>query len=145
MTPPLNSISAAAATAVVDLYCQCWNEASPERRRTLLAQVWGEDTTYTDSTVDLVGVDQLNQHIGKVLEQSTGSRIVRTSTVDLHHSVLRFTWHKELSSGEVLPEGTDFGEIGGDGMLTRIIGFFGPPKHSRELCYTKARCRRRRG
>ncbi len=132
MTTADRAISSTGVTAVVDLYCQCWNEASSESRRALLAQVWGEDATYTDPTVHLVGVDQLNQHIGIVLEQSYGSRIVRTSAVDLHHSVFRFTWHKELSSGEVLPEGTDFGDIGEDGMLMRIVGFFGPPKHSRE-------------
>ena len=131
MTSPASSINSAAATAVVDLYCQCWNEGSPESRRALLAQVWAEDATYTDPTVDLVGVDQLSQHIGVVLEQSVGSRIVRTSAIDLHHSVFRFTWHKELSSGEILPEGIDFGEIGEGGMLTRIVGFFGPPKSPR--------------
>lgn len=126
-----NSISPNAVTMVVDLYCQCWNEASPDRRRDLLAKVWRADAAYTDPTAHLVGVNQLNAHIGKVLEQQPGSRIVRTSAVDLHHSVLRFTWHRELSSGEALPEGTDFGEIGEGGMLTRIVGFFGPPKSPR--------------
>lgn len=131
MTTTVSSISSTAATALVDLYCQCWNEASPDRRRALLAQVWSDDATYTDPTVHLLGVDQLNQHIGIGLGQSPGSRIVRTSAVDLHHAVIRFTWHKALSSGEVLPEGTDFGEIGESGVLTRIVGFFGPPNHQR--------------
>jgi hypothetical protein len=123
-----SSISSTAVTVVVDLYCQCWNEASTDRRRALLEKVWRPGAIYTDPTVHLVGVDQLNEHIGKVLEQSPGSRIVRTSPVDFHHAVFRFTWHKELSNGEALPDGTDFGEIGEGGMLTRIIGFFGPPK-----------------
>lgn len=131
MTTADKVMSSTGVTAVVDLYCQCWNEALPESRRALLEQIWSEDATYTDPTIHLVGVDQLNQHIGVVLEQSSGSRIVRTSEVDFHNSVLRFSWHKELSSGVILPEGTDFGEIGENGMLTRIVGFFGPPKRSR--------------
>lgn len=126
-----SSISSTAVTMVVDLYCQCWNETSPDRRRDLLTKVWRADATYIDPTAHVVGVDQLNEHIGKVLERLPGLRIVRTSSVDFHHSLFRFTWHKELSSGVALPEGTDFGEIGEGGMLTRIVGFFGPPKSPR--------------
>jgi hypothetical protein len=131
MASTASSISPTAVTVIVDLYCQCWNEASPDRRRDLLTKVWSADATYTDPTVHLVGVDQLSQHIEKVLEQAPGSLIVRTSAVDFHHSVFRFNWHKELSSGEALPEGTDFGEVGEGGVLTRIVGFFDPPKPPR--------------
>ena len=46
--------------------------------------------------------------------------------VDIHHSVLRFTWHKELADGRVLANSIDIGEISGDGKLSRIVGFFGP-------------------
>jgi hypothetical protein len=33
-----------------------------------------------------------------------------------------------LGDGQALPDGIDFGQLGPDGKLTRIIGFFGPVK-----------------
>ena len=49
-----------------------------------------------------------------------------TSGVDEHHGFVRFTWRLIATSGEVLRDGTDFGELGPDGHLRRIVGFFGP-------------------
>jgi hypothetical protein len=43
----------------------------------------------------------------------------------VHHAVARFTWKMVLADGTSLPEGIDFAEIGSDGKLTRIVGFFG--------------------
>jgi hypothetical protein len=48
--------------------------------------------------------------------------------VDLHHDVLRFAWRMVLADGRALPDGIDFGELGPDGKLARIVGFFGPVK-----------------
>jgi hypothetical protein len=49
-----------------------------------------------------------------------------TSGVDEHHGFVRFTWRVVSPSGEVLRDGTDFGELCPDGHLRRIVGFFGP-------------------
>jgi hypothetical protein len=55
-----------------------------------------------------------------------GSTLRLTSGVDAHHSVLRFSWAKVDAEGNVTLEGFDVGELGDDGRLTKITGFFGP-------------------
>jgi hypothetical protein len=91
-----------------------------------LKAVWAEDATYTDPTVHLTGVAELVEHIGRVLGQYPGSRIVRTSAVDAHHSVARFGWKKVLADGSSLPEGIDFVAFSDAGAIQRVVGFFGP-------------------
>ncbi len=111
---------------LIAAYCEAWGEADTGRRRHALGSVWAEDGTYTDPTVHLQGRDRLVTHIGRVIEKYPGSRIELTSVVDVHHDVFRFTWRKILGDGSALPEGVDFGEVSRDGLLQRIVGFFGP-------------------
>jgi hypothetical protein len=112
---------------VVSLYCEAWDETDAVRRHEMLRQVWDDGGTYTDPTVHLTGTDELVEHIGNVQRKYPGSRIERTSRVDVHHGMLRFTWRKVLADGTSLPEGIDFGELSPTGKLCRIVGFFGPP------------------
>ncbi len=115
------------AEAPIDIYCGAWNEPDPARREELLAPVWAANATYTDPTVHTTGLAALVAHIGTVQAGRPGSRVVRTSAVDQHHGLVRFAWRRILADGTALPEGVDFGELGDDGKLRRIVGFFGPP------------------
>ncbi|QPC92645.1 nuclear transport factor 2 family protein [Mesorhizobium sp. INR15] len=111
---------------VVDIYCAAWGEADPIRRDGILKPVWAERATYTDPTAHLVSRSELIAHIGQVLAHYPGSHIERTSAVDAHHSVARFTWKMILADGSSLPEGIDFVEFTEAGTLNRVVGFFGP-------------------
>jgi hypothetical protein len=110
----------------ITAYCAAWDEPDRKRREKILDTVWAEAATYTDPTVHAVGKTQLIEHIDKVLARYPGSRIVRTSALDTHQGLARFTWKKVLADGTSLPEGIDFAEFEASGKLTRIIGFFGP-------------------
>jgi hypothetical protein len=112
--------------ALIAAYCAAWDEPDRVRRERILKDVWAEDGTYTDPSVHAVGRTALADHIGKVTARYPGSHIVVTSVVDTHHGLLRFAWKTILSDGTSLLEGTDFGELSGDGKLQRIVGFFGP-------------------
>ncbi|HEU5319894.1 MAG TPA: nuclear transport factor 2 family protein [Methylomirabilota bacterium] len=114
-----------AVEELIQIYCDSWGEPDPARRRRAVERVWVEDGTYTDPSVHTSGRDELVAHIGNVLAKYPGARIVRTSAVDVHHGMLRFTWHMVLATGQALPDGIDFGELAGDGKLRRIVGFFG--------------------
>lgn len=116
-----------ALSDVIDRYCAVWNEPRPGRRAELLAQVWAEGATYTDPTVDATTSDELLAHIEKVRARRPGSKVVRTSVVDSHHRMARFSWHVVQADGTVLPDGLDIAELSSDGTrITRIVGFFGP-------------------
>jgi hypothetical protein len=111
---------------LIDTYCAAWSEPDPSRRQQILSAVWREGATYTDPTIQAAGVDQLLAHIGKVIAHRPGAKVVRTSTVDEHHGLVRFAWRVVQADGVMLPEGIDFAEVSSDGKIQRIVGFFGP-------------------
>jgi hypothetical protein len=114
-------------TELIDRYCEVWCEPDEDRRRMLLEHVWAEDASYTDPTVLAVGADELLTHISGVRQRRPGSRVVRTSAVDVHHDLARFAWRAIDSSGNALREGIDVAFFSADGSrIARIIGFFGP-------------------
>ena len=114
-------------TELIDRYCRIWNEEDPSIRAELLSSVWATDATYTDPTVHAAGAQELLNHIATVRAGRPGASIVRTSTVDAHHSVARFAWQLVRADGTTLPEGIDIVLLASDGSrIERIIGFFGP-------------------
>jgi hypothetical protein len=120
-------MDSASVSALIDRYCEAWSDPDRERRRQILLSVWAKDATYTDPRVHAASADELLAHIERVLASRPGSKVRRTSSVDLHHNVARFGWHVVLADGSSLPDGVDIAWISGDGRkLERIIGFFGP-------------------
>jgi len=112
---------------IIDLYAAAWGEADADRRLDMLRQTLAPDATYTDPTVHAAGLEALNRHITGVLAKRPGARVVRTSAVDAHHDMARFTWHVELADGTTRPPGIDFVDVDpASCRMTRIIGFFGP-------------------
>jgi len=111
----------------VAAYAGAWSEPDEAKRRKLLDAAWADDGTYTDPTVHVEGREALLAHIAAFQQQMPGARIRGTSGVDAHHGRLRFTWAMDDANGSVVVEGIDFGEVGADGRLARIVGFFGAP------------------
>lgn len=117
-------------TELIDTYCQAWSHALPVRRSELMEKALAPTATYTDPTVHTIGLPDLLTHISKVIARRPGSRVIRTSLVDVHHGVARFAWRAVEASGNELPEGLDIAFLSPDGkQIERIIGFFGPLKH----------------
>ena len=108
-------------------YVAAWNESDEAKRRSFLEASWADDGVYTDPMAEVVGREALVQHIGQLLERFVDSRIILTSGVDEHHGKIRFTWARISPNGGQARGGIDFGELGRDGRLAGITGFFGPP------------------
>ena len=120
-------IQSDALVEVIDRYCEVWNEPSAGQRAELLAQVCAPDATYTDPSVHTTTPDELLTHIENVRARRPGSRVLRTSAIDFHHGVARFSWHVVQRDGAALPEGLDIAAFSSDGKrIQRIVGFFGP-------------------
>ena len=113
------------AEEIVLAYVAAWVETDEGKRRALLEKSWAENGTYNDPTVEVVGREALVQHIGGIHKRFAGHRIILTSGVDEHHGWLRFTWAMVSPEGSRVSEGIDFGEVGSDGRLIRITGFYG--------------------
>ena len=114
-------------TELIDRYCEVWTESRANRRAELLASVWGATATYTDPSVHAANAEDLLAHIATVHARRPGSKVLRTSRVDVHHGVARFAWHVVQADGSTLPEGLDIAFLSPDGArIDRIIGFFAP-------------------
>jgi len=119
---------------IIRMYVEAWTETDEGKRRALLEKSWAEDGTYTDPTVEVVGREALVQHIAGIHQRFVDCRILLTSRVDEHHDRLRFTWAMVNPKGSRVSEGIDFGEVGSDGLLIRITGFFGLPSPIPQGC-----------
>ena len=117
-------IQSAALVQLIDQYCAVWNETSPSRRAELLARVWALDATYTDLSVHTTTSDEILAHIENVRNRRPESRVPRTSVIDFHHGLARFSWYVVQADGTTLPEGLDTAELSSDGKhIRRVVGF----------------------
>jgi hypothetical protein len=114
------------AGSVVDRYARAWLETDPTARRALLDECWAVDGVYCDPLGRVTGRDGLADHIAGFQAGQPGARLEVVTGVDEHDGYVRFGWRLRAPDGSVALEGTDFGELDGDGVLRRIIGFFGP-------------------
>lgn len=111
---------------IVDQYCSAWNEDDKIKRREILNEIWVESGKYIDPRADLTGVEELVNHIEKIKSSRPGTRVSRTSNLDLHHGIGRFNWNLRNENGTILLEGLDIVYFGNQELkIQKIIGFFG--------------------
>ena len=115
-----------AIAGIVTQYMAAWNEPEAAARGALLERCWSDAGVYVDPGVSLAGREALAAHIAKVQAARPGARLEFMSGIDIHHNVVRFMWRLVRADGTAGDTSIDFGEIGADGRLTKIAGFFGP-------------------
>ena len=112
---------------VVTQYMAAWNEREAVARHTLLERCWSDGGIYVDPKVSLIGRESLSGHIAMVQASRPGARLEFMSGIDVHHTVVRFLWRLVRADGTCGDISIDFGEVGSDGRLVKIVGFFGAP------------------
>ena len=114
------------AAEIAEQYIAAWNETDEAARNALLVKCWADNGVYVDPNVELSGRDALSRRIKEVQAGRPGARLEFMSGTDAHHNVLRFLWRLVRADGTAGDTSIDIGEVGPDGRLTKIIGFFGP-------------------
>jgi hypothetical protein len=107
----------------LDTYLGAWNANDPSERAALLERTVAEDVVFIDPMKQLVGRDTLAAHIAEVRATYPGVTFASGGQVDAHNNVLRASWLAKRD-GEVVLSGLDVDDVGPDGRLTRILGFF---------------------
>ena len=112
-------------TTTIDTYLSAWNETDAGRRSTLIEQVWADDGRLIDPPLEGVGHTGISEMAEARHEHCPGHSFRRVSGIDAHHDQVRFAWELVGPDGVVALAGLDTGELGEDGRLRRIAGFFG--------------------
>lgn len=110
---------------VIDTYLETWNETDAAKRGALIAASLGADLWYRDPMLEADGLDAYDQMIAAVQAQFPGLEMRRTSGVDAHRDLVRFTWALGAPGAEPTFAGLDVAKFDDDGKLHRIIGFAG--------------------
>jgi hypothetical protein len=113
--------------SVVLAYARAWNERDPERRREWISSCWSPTATLIAPQARYAGREALEADIAKFHREMPGYRGILISGIDAHNEYVRFRARVLDPEGRTVSEGTDIGEIGPDGLFTKIITFWGPP------------------
>ncbi len=102
-----------------------WNERDPAEVRGHLDRALAPDVEFIDPSIETNGIDEFEANVHEVHGRIPGAVYERTSGVDSHHRLHRYSWQISRD-GEVLLPGFDVTEVDDDGKVTRVLGFFGP-------------------
>ena len=78
---------------IVERYLAAFNETEADRRRALLAQLYTNDSTYTDPHVEARGPEEMDAFIAQTQQRFPGFTFRLGGPVDAHHEQARFQWH----------------------------------------------------
>jgi hypothetical protein len=112
-------------TNTIDTYLAAWSEADDATRAELVGTVWAQDGRLIDPPMAASGHDEISAMHAALQGQFAGHAFRRASAIDEHHGFVRFGWELVGPDGTVALKGMDVGEVGDDGRLRRITGFFG--------------------
>jgi ketosteroid isomerase-like protein len=111
--------------ATIDTYLEFINETDADARAAAVAKVWAEDAQWVDPPLEATGHAALADMVGTIFEHYPAHTFRRTSAVDAHHDVVRFSWELVGPDGAVAFNGLDVVLLAADGRIQRVTGFIG--------------------
>lgn len=122
-TPELTTDDVA---TLVDAHLAAFSAPDDATRRTLIEQAWAPTGHFADPLFAATGHDEIDALAASVPGLYPDHVFSRTSGIDLHHDHARYTFAFTGPEGAVVVEGVEVAQVGGEGRLVRVIGFFGP-------------------
>jgi hypothetical protein len=110
------------AASIATRYIALWNETDPDRRKTLMADLWAEAGTYRDPLMEGDGHDQINALIAGAQGQFPGFRFALVGQPDGYGDQVRFSWQLGPDGSDGPIKGTDFATLE-NGRLKSVVGF----------------------
>ena len=109
----------------IDTYLAAYGEQEPTTRRRQISECFAADAVLADPPAAAAGHDELDALFAAVQQQFPEHKFVRTSALDEHHDIARYTWALNAPDGTTAVAGMDIAQFGSDGTLARVTGFFG--------------------
>jgi len=102
-----------------------WNEKDPSRIRGHLDAALAPDVTFCDPKYNIQGIDAFETMVREFHIQYKVSTCERTSGIDFHHHLYRYTWLVSVNGKPAIP-GMDVVAVDDQNRIKRVDGFFGP-------------------
>ena len=109
----------------LDHMLAAWNEHDPDAVRGHLERALAPSVEFIDPSIETHGLDEFEANVHEVHRQLPGAVYSRTSGIDSHHRLHRYSW-EVTRDGELVLPGFDVTELDDDGRVLRVLGFFGP-------------------
>ena len=108
-----------------DSMLAAWNELDADQIRGHLEHALSPAARFVDPTIVTEGIDEFEQNVRGFRAKYPDSRCERTSGVDSHHNLHRYSWAIHSGQGLIVA-GFDVVETDDAGLVARVEGFFGP-------------------
>lgn len=112
--------------ALVDAHLAAFSAPDDATRRSLIEQAWTPTGHFADPLFAATGHDEIDALAASVPVLYPAHAFRRTSGIDLHHGHARYRFAFAAEDGTVVVEGVEVAQVGVEGRLVRVIGFFGP-------------------
>jgi hypothetical protein len=110
---------------IVDRMLDVWNEKNPELVLARLDAVLSADIVFIDPTITTRGLIEFEANVRGFRAKYPHAVISRTSGIDAHSNLHRYTWQISMKGKAVLT-GFDVSEQNAEGKICKVLGFFGP-------------------
>ena len=99
--------------------------ADDRDRLARLAEHLAPDFVYVSPEAVFDGAEGLSDAFARYRRESwRGTRLRRTSELEMHHGYFRYSWER-VESGAVVMEGWSFGSVDDTGAIDRVVAFEG--------------------
>lgn len=112
--------------ALVDAHLAAFSAPDAATRRQLIETAWAPTGHFADPLFAATGHDEIDALAASVPGLYPDHVFTRTSAIDLHHDHARYAFAFTAPDGTVVIDGVEVAQVGEDGRLVRVIGFFGP-------------------
>jgi hypothetical protein len=95
----------------IDTYFKAWNETDDAARRALLERSMTADVELIDPTGRFRGLGGVGDRIGGFQESARGALVVKSSGVDQHNGLARYSWDIVDPEGNTVMVGIDVARV----------------------------------
>ncbi len=125
-TTPTVTTDSSSVAVLVDAHLAAFSAPDDASRRALIEQAWAPAGHFADPLFAATGHDEIDALAASVPGLYPDHVFTRTSGIDLHHGHARYAFAFTAPDGTVVVDGVEVAQVGVEGRLVRVIGFFGP-------------------
>ena len=106
---------------------EAWTTGDGAARRAVLGRCCEDDVEMRDAFACVLGVDELNDHIGNALKHMPGMKLESAGAAQLVHGFVRSPWKTTGPDGRVAFAGANFVRLAPSGRIAAVVGFWDGP------------------